>query len=240
MYIITFLLQIMISNTRTDDIPIYNIQQVGHMKQYPIVTSLERFNKHYCLLNNKWVKCSTVKVYNTMNTLTTTVYEETVAPLHNPHRIREHNPNMKSLYNDAQPVHKWYYVKRFPGVHGRPTGYPIVIRHPGYASSVFQIQRPDQKPNMNHALTIPHKNSHAAHGVVTPAPAHATQVNTPSDVAYTPLKLKPPTTEGVHIALQHLILPKNMTSIEKFPETLDTFERQFYMVSKDAYIFCII
>lgn len=230
----------MILNTRTDDIPIYNIQHVGHVKQYPLVTSLERFNTHYCLLNNKWVKCSTVKVYNTMNTLTTTVYEETVAPLHNPNRMREQNHNMKSLYNDAQPVHKWYYVKRFPGVHGRPRGYPVTIRHPGYASSVFQIQKTDQKTKMHSALTKPHTSSHAAHGVVTPAPAHATQVNTPSTVAYAPLKLNPPTTEGVHTTLQSLILPKNMSSIENFPESLDTFERQFYMVSKPACVLCII
>ncbi|CAH0600559.1 unnamed protein product [Chrysodeixis includens] len=223
MYITIFLLQVMILNTRTDDIPIYNIQHVGHMKQYPLVTSLERINKHYCLLNNKWVKCSTVKVYNTRNTLTTTVYEQ--------QSLQERNPNMKSFYNDVQPLHTWYYLKRFPGLHGRPTGYPVQIRHPGFVNAAYRIQRPEQKSVMNDEVVMPHINSHAAFGAVTSTSAHATRVNTSSAVAYAPLKLKPSAAEGVHIALQHLILPKNMSSIENFAENLDAFERQFYMIT---------
>lgn len=221
--------QIIVLYVNANEIPIYNIHHVGTIMPYPRLTSLERNHKQICVLNNKWVECSTINKYNMMNSfIKNELYD--VSPYN---IIREFNSNLKSYLSEAQPLQRRIYMPNRPGMmhirslpdphmQGRLPAKTYQMHHPGYT-------RPDILQNiMNNALSMPLLHPHASNGLS--APAQSAKVNSTNNVAHSQLTVKPSVSLDVS-SIPHKMLPHKNVSNDKFTHSLDQFERQFYMVS---------
>lgn len=231
---IIFFLQINLLPVKTNEIPIYNLLHINQIQPRSILTSVER-HKQYCFAKNKWLECATINnIYDTMKK----IIGEKLLPHYDSrpyNKIREVNSILNSHLPESQPVHtRRLYMKSPSGMvsirpwsdlHGSVPVKPYPMYHPVLLNP---LPRSDVNQNMNTAWNTP-PHPHPISGLSSPL--HSTHINSSSFVSHNQVKPPVTITKAVSGVPQKMIQHKNLSSIDKFTQSLDHFERQFYKVS---------
>ncbi|XP_022827737.1 uncharacterized protein LOC111357326 isoform X2 [Spodoptera litura] len=237
---VVLLVQISMFSINTIEIPIYNIREKSHS----FLANLEKSQKKYCLFNNSWLSCNALHnfydiidiLYKKRNIGEKFLNHYNARPYSQSSKTRVRNlgNDVKPPLSEVQPPFRRFYSASPNTMYNNLRSYPDWYTpipgktFPVYSPGATQLA-PKPEMKFNSPWNAPQQYPTRPIGWSTTA--LPILVSSPSIVPHSQLPLKPPATTAVTGASQKVITQKNMSSIDKFTQRLDLFERQFYKIT---------